>query len=136
LAALRKSKAKEALLDPVRARVNEIMADDSLTDEQRRQVIVDTILPVAMKISDDVYKEAESENNPYITQIASGARGNKGGFNSIKGADLLVADQNDNFMPVVLDRSYSEGFTPAQYFAASDGQRPGMLDVKRSRLSI
>jgi hypothetical protein len=132
LAALRKSKAKEALLDPVRARVNEIMADDSLTDEQRRQVIVDTILPVAMKISDDVYKEAESENNPYITQIASGARGNKGGFNSIKGADLLVADQNDNFMPVVLDRSYSEGFTPAQYFAASYGQRKGMLDVKLS----
>jgi len=132
LAALRKSKAKQKLLAPARARIFDILEDDRLTETQRKDQIVQTLLPLSGKLQDAVLEESRAENSPFATQIVSGARGSKGGLSSLRGADLLATDQNDRFIPLPLLHSYAEGFTPAEYFAASYGQRKGALAVKMS----
>lgn len=130
LAALRRSQAKERVLAPIRGKLQAIIDDDKLSDEDRRQAIIDTLLPVAEVLPEALLEEARQEGSPYALQIDSGARGKKGDLSSLRGADLLATDQQDRFIPVPLLNSYAEGFTPAQYFAASYGQRKGQLDVK------
>jgi len=130
LAALRKSKAKEQVLAPVRQKIQALLDDDTLDDDTRRKSIIDAILPAVQPLQDAIMTEADAERSPYASQINSGARGKRSDLNSLKGADLLATDSNDRFMPIPLMNSYAEGFTPAQYFAASYGQRKGALSVK------
>lgn len=130
LAALRRSKAKEEILRPVREKIKSIIDDDNLDDEERNQAIVSELVSVSEKLTDAVYEESKAEGSPFAVQIESGARGKKSNLASLRGADLLSTDQNDNFIPVPIWNSYAEGLTPAQYFAASYGQRKGMLNVK------
>lgn len=130
LAALRKSPAREKILGPVRQKIRQIVEDDELDDEQRKEAIVETLLPVSKPLQEALMAEAREEGSPFAVQIESGARGNPGSYASLRGADLLATDQEDRFIPLPLLRSYAEGFTPAEYFAASYGQRKGQLDVK------
>ncbi len=130
LAALRKSKAKEQLLAPVRLQLQQIIDDDSLDDETRKAKIVETLIPLSKPLQDAIAEESRREGSPFSLQIDSGARGNPSSLASLRGADLLATDQNDKFIPIPLLHSYAEGFTPAEYFAAGYGQRKGQLDVK------
>lgn len=130
LGALRKSEARDKILDGAKAQVKAYLNDDSLTDEDRNKLIVDHLLPLVEKVQKDVFKEGELENSPYAMQLKSGARGKPGDLSTIKGADLLATDARDRFMPVPLWKSYAEGYTPAQYFAAAFSQRKGALNVK------
>lgn len=130
LSALRRSKAKDRIVDQLRLQVNALLDDDSLSDEERENKIVETLLPYTSKIQKEVFEESRAEDSPYVMQVESGARGKVSDLNSMRGADLLSTDQNDRFMPIPLWRGYAEGMTPAQYFASSYGQRKGALGVK------
>lgn len=130
LAKLRRSRAKEQVLRPVRQKIRAILDDPSLSDTQRKDAIIDQLVQVSGPLQDAVLEEARAEGSPFAVQVDSGARGKKGSLSSLRGADLLATDQRDKFIPVPLMHSYAEGFTPAEYFAASYGQRKGQLDVK------
>jgi hypothetical protein len=130
LASLLPSKKKQEIMGGVREKVQGIIDNDDLTPDQRKKAIVETLLPVYSELSDAIYEESRAEGSPFIPQIESGARGKKGDLSSLRGADLLAMDQRGDFIPVPLLNSYAEGYTPAQYFAASYGQRKGALDVK------
>lgn len=130
LADLHRSEAKERILAPVRKRVRQLLDDDNLTDEQRKTAIVDQLVEVVGPLQDAVLEESRQRKSPFAIQVESGARGKKGSLASLKGADLLATDQRDEFIPIPLMHSYAEGLTPAEYFAASYGQRKGQLDVK------
>ena len=130
LGALRKSQARDKILEGAKAKVKEYLNDDSLSDSDRNDKIVNHLLPLVEKVQKAVFSEAEAENNPYAMQLKSGARGKQGDLSTIKGADLLSTDARDRFIPVPLWKSYAEGYTPAQYFAASFSQRKGALGVK------
>ena len=104
LSALSKSKAKQRILEPIRAKLREIISDDSLSDEQRKDVIVETLLPVSSQLQDALLEEARSEGSPFAIQIDSGARGKKGDLSSLRGADLLATDQRDQLIPVPLKK--------------------------------
>ena len=130
LSALKRSQAKGDILAKVQPQINALLNDDSLTDDQRDKAIVDTLLPHVGPMQKAVYDESKAENSPYVFQLESGTRGKKSDLNSMRGADLLTTDQNDRFLPIPLTRGYAEGYTPAQYFAASYGQRKGAVGVK------
>jgi DNA-directed RNA polymerase subunit beta' len=130
LSALRKSKAKEALLAEARKQVSAIINDDSLDDKAREEAITGTLIPLIPKLQDAVYKESKEENSPYVMQLESGARGKKGDLGSMRGADLLSQDQHDRLMPIPIWHSYAEGYTPAEYFASTFSQRKGAVAVK------
>jgi hypothetical protein len=130
LAALSRSKAKEAVMKPLRDKIKAIVDDDALSDDARRDAIVEALLPATKAVQDAVYEEARQEHSPYVNQIESGARGKRSDLSSLRGADLLTTDQSDRLIPLPLTNSYAEGFTPAQYFASTYGQRKGALGVK------
>lgn len=130
LSALKRSQAKQNIVDKIKPQVDALLNDDSLTDDQRDKAIVDTLLPHVANMQKSVYDESKAENSPYVLQLESGARGKKSDLNSMRGADLLTTDQNDRFLPIPLWNGYAQGYTPAQYFAASYGQRRGQVGVK------
>jgi DNA-directed RNA polymerase subunit beta' len=130
LSGLRKSKAKETVLAPVRAKVQAIIDDDSLSDEERNKAIVETLLPTAQPLIDAVLEEAKQENSPYYRQVASGGRGKASDLNSLRGADLLATDNKERPIPFPVFHSYAEGLDPAEWFAGSFSQRRNMSNVK------
>ena len=132
LAALRRGQRGSQAVDEARRRVQEIIDDDNLSDDDRRKLLIDELVPRYKQISDAVMEDAKDSRNPFYMQVKSGARGNASSLNSMAGADLLTTGPTGDLVPVPLMHSYAEGFTPAEYFAASYGQRRGMLDSKTS----
>lgn len=76
------------------------------------------------------YAAGEQEDNAFVHQIVSGARGNKVQFMSLRVGDILVSDHKNRPIPVPLLNSYSEGLDPVQYWAAAYGARRGTLSTK------
>lgn len=130
LSSLRATPRKQALLTEFREKLYHVLNDDTLDDEQRNAAIVELAKPYVDRMRDLVVEEAREEESPYMIQIESGARGKKADLNSLRGADILVTDQNDQFIPVPVLHSYADGLTPAEWFATSYGQRKGAIGVK------
>ncbi len=130
LASLRKSKAKEAILAPVRAQLRQIIDNHQLTDDQRHDQMQDVLMAAADPLQEAVFKESKAEGSPFVHQIESGARGKKSNLTSMRGADLMSANIGGNVVPIPILNSYAEGLTPAQYFAAAHGQRAGSVSTK------
>ena len=119
-------KAREALQQELRA----IDDDDSLSDDAREEKIIRTVGKLSKTFADDIYKESLDEDNPLALQILSGARGNKTNLASLRGGDLLYTDHRDRVMPIPVLRSYSQGLSPAEYWAGAYGARKGVVDTK------
>lgn len=130
LSGLLESRKKKELIAQLRPKINAIIDDDTLDSKSRKQLIVQELLKAAPTITDEVVKEAMAERNPFAVQMTSGGRGKKSDINSLRGADLLVMDQNDEFLPVPLWNGFGQGLSPAEYFATTYGQRKGALTVK------
>ncbi len=132
LSALGHSAAKEKIIGAARQRVQEIVENDSIPDDQKDDEVVKLLLPLGPKLQEALYEEAKAEKatNPYYLQLISGARGKKSDYNSLRGADLLTSDHNGKVIPMPMFHSYAEGLDPVEYFAGLYGQRRGMIGVK------
>lgn len=130
LSALGRSEAKEQMLAPVRKKLDQIINDRSLNDQQQQDAIINTLLPVGGPLTDALMAEAKQEKNPYHLQVVSGSRGKKSDYNSLRGAELLTSDQNNKIIPIPIMNSYADGLDPAEYFAGLYSQRKGMIGVK------
>lgn len=129
--ALRGTPKVELLRQQIRDEMEGIINDPSLDSKGRNTKIVSTLQkhsPVLQKL---VFDEALRNNNPLARQVLSGARGNPSQLNSLIGADLLYADHRDQPVPVPILRSYSQGLSPVEYFAAAYGARKGVIDLKK-----
>lgn len=130
LAHMRKAKASRLIADGLRKDLRRILDDDRLTDEKRNDLIVRKVGAAMERQMKDVYDESLAEDNPLARQVLSGSRGNKMNLSSLRGSDLLYSDQHENVIPVPVLRSYSEGLTPAEYFAGTYGARRGVVATK------
>lgn len=130
LASLQRGEHGEAAVQEARQKIQTILEDDSIDDEQRKEMILEEMVPLYKSVSDAVFEDARRRKSHFYTQVESGARGNKSAYNSMAGADLLTTGPNNQLIPIPLIHSYAEGFTPAEYFAAGYGQRRGQLDTK------
>lgn len=107
-----------------------ILADRSLTPEQRKDKILAMSAAAQTKLVDDVYNEAVEQDNPLAHQVTGSGVGNKYSLNSLIGADLQYVDHRNEPIAVPVLNSYSRGLTPAEYFAAAFGARKGVIDTK------
>lgn len=109
-----------------------ILADRGLDDKTRTLKILKLAADAQKTLVDDVYKEAEGQDNPLAHQVRGVGRGNKYSLNSLIGADMQYVDHKNDPIPIPVLHSYSQGLRPVEYFAGAFGTRKGVLDLKTS----
>ncbi len=127
---LRKSKVGKRYEQELRAKVKQILDNDRLTPQERKDLIVKTVGAAQQKQIDEIYDEAVKENNPLALQVVSGSRGNKMNLGSLLGSDMLYADHRDEVIPLPVLSSYSQGLKPVEYWASTYGARRGTMATK------
>lgn len=111
-------------------KIREINRDPELGSDEKEQKVVSLLREAGPKLTQDVLQESLAERNPLAMQVLSGARGNPTNLRSLRGADLLYVDHKNRPIPIPILRSYTQGLTPAQYFASTFGARKGVVDTK------
>lgn len=85
---------------------------------------------VKSKLDKDVLSFGVKKNNVFALMAFSGAKGKPAQVTDTLVSPLLVTDFKNKPIPIIIDKSYSQGLTPAQYWAASYGTRRGMISTK------
>lgn len=130
LAHLRTAKAAHQIRGELGPKIDTILDDDNLTDDERHSGIVKLVGAAMEKQPGAVYDESLAEKNPLAYQVLSGSRGNKVNLASLRGSDLLYMDHRNRVIPMPILHSYSEGLNPAEYWAATYGARKSVIDTK------
>lgn len=121
---------------------NEELASARATVEENVQEILDSDLPPREKdkrlldylqtakelIRDEVVKALEG--TAFGAQMAAGVRGKPDQLTNIIAGQIFPVDEEGNPIPLPVTRGYSEGLTPAQYWATSQKARTGLIGVK------
>lgn len=92
--------------------------------------LIDTYSKAKETLTKDTIAAGMKDNNSLAIMAASGTRGSPGQFTDVTEGPVLVSDFKNRPIPIVLDRGYAQGLTPAQYFAASYGSRRGVISSK------
>lgn len=71
---------------------------------------------VVVKAQADIIEHTRKHPGSMTAMTLSGARGNLGQLMKIVATPLATTHPKDGLVPRILDRSYSEGLTPAQYW--------------------
>ncbi len=123
---------KKELMNEVEEQEQKIFLDNELSPEQKEQKLVSLYYKYSKRMPEMVYDASIRRGSNLAKMVASGARGNKSQLNSNIGADFLVVDQTNTPVPIGIKSSYTEGMSPAEYFAASYGTRSGLIATKFS----
>lgn len=127
---LKSSRVKKRVVSEINNKLRAIEADPTVSDDQRNNKIVELLLSRLDEVRDKTYAEGLDEGNNFSRMVLSGARGNPANLSSLRGADLLVLDHKDRPIPVPILNNYSEGLSPAEYFASAYGTRKGIVTTK------
>ena len=111
-------------------KLNALLDDDSLSDEVREKKIVELMGKMMNTQQQEIFDEAFAKKNPLAIQLVGAGRGNKMTLASLLGSDGLYMDHRENVIPVPIMRSYSQGLSPAEYWAATYGARHGVMATK------
>ncbi len=118
------------LRQELQQQIDRVLDDKTLDTKAKQDKIVQLTSAKTKEIQDKTYEEAVNAKNPLAMQVISGARGNPGNLRSVLAGDLLYEDHKNRVIPIPVLRSYSEGLTPAEYWAGSYGARKGVVDLK------
>lgn len=130
LDSLRESPAFAKARVEMQARVDQILDDDKLSDQAKRNAVTGYLMEHQGRLEKEIFDEAKASKNPLALQVMSGSRGKPMNLKSLLGGDLLYVDHHGNNIPIPIFNSYSRGLTPAEYFAGAFGARKGVADTK------
>ena len=109
-------------------KVNENYEIGMLTEEERRQELIDLWTKCTSEVSEAVEEHFDSKNNLAII-VQSGARGNMMQINQIAGMRGLVANPKGEIIPRPVKSNYRDGLSVLEYFISSRGARKGLADT-------
>lgn len=127
---LKRSKVANDIRQRIQGELRNILADDSLTDQQRTDRIIRVVGRESSPQQKAVLEEAIASGNPLGMQVLSGSRGKPMNLASLLAADMLYSDHRDEVIPIPVLRSYSEGLSPEEYWAGTYGARRGIIATK------
>lgn len=130
LAHMRKALAAKDIQGKIKEKLRRVLDDDGLDDDKREQLVLSAVGKHMKDQQERIFEESWAEQNPLSRQIHSGSRGNKMNLASLRGSDLLYSDHHDRVIPIPILSSYSEGFSPAEYWAGAYGARKGIMASK------
>jgi hypothetical protein len=114
----------------IKSQLQRLLDDDEISDEDRRTKIIKLAAQAQKEERDEIFDDSIAEQNPLALQILGAGRGNKMNLASLRGSDWLYQDHHGNVIPTPVMRSYSQGLTPAEYWAGTYGARLGTIATK------
>ena len=109
------------------------LSDLKYTDmkkEDRENAIAEYLNNISVKKQKHTLETLAAQNNPLAQEVLAGARGNAAQLNSMVGSPVLILDEKDRPAPVPIFNSFSQGLSPAEYFAKTYGTRKGAVSTK------
>ncbi len=110
------------------AKVNSQYDMGLLTDEERRQELINLWTECTDKVADAMQKHFTPDNNVNI-MVQSGARGNWMQIRQIAGMRGLVANPKGEIIPRPVKSNYHDGLSVLEYFISQHGARKGLADT-------
>lgn len=129
---MRQGAAARLLKSRINAKLRRIVTDGSLSPAEKEKAILALAQAHGDELSNTVYDEQLSRDNPLALQVASGVRGNKTALRTLLGGDVLYSDNKGRTIPIPVLRGYAQGLRPAEYWAGTYGTRAGVIAVKNA----
>ena len=85
---------------------------------------------LADKVNSDIMRKGVAQKNSLALSVFSGSRGSPTQLRSVISAPLMVTDHKQRPILTPLEKSYAEGVSPSDYWAASYGTRQGVISSK------
>ena len=112
------------------ARVAQLFAQGAITDDERRQELIEIWTEATEKVKDAVEGGLRAEQfNPIDMMVRSGARGNIMQVRQIAGMRGLVANPRGDIIPRPIISNFREGLSVLEYFISTHGARKGLADT-------
>ncbi len=107
--------------------------DGLITKGERYNKIIDIWTHVTERVSDEMFKEFErqeqGEFNPVFMMADSGARGSRQQIRQLAGMRGLMAKPSGEIIETPITANFREGLTVLQYFISTHGARKGLADT-------
>jgi DNA-directed RNA polymerase subunit beta' len=124
---------KNAILDSYderAAKVESLYLKGVITDDERRQELIEIWTEATDEVKDAMQATLEAEQfNPIDMMVRSGARGNMMQLRQIAGMRGLVANPKGDIIPQPIKSNFREGLSVLEYFISTHGARKGLADT-------
>lgn len=124
------SKGIQQLKDKMKAIVDKVLDDDSLTPAQKEEKIKELGYKYTQKVEDAVFDDNDRRHTALASQINSGSRGNKTQLRQMLFGNMLMKDALNRDMPYLGLDAYANGVTPTNYWVSASSGRKGYYDVQ------
>ena len=99
-----------------------------MTDDERRDKVLQVWANAADKVSDDLMENLSDENSVFM-MLDSGARGSKIQMKQMAGMRGLLASPTGKTLEIPVRSNYREGLTVLEYFISGHSARKGLSDT-------
>lgn len=120
---------REKVFEEVNEAVRDIKAS-GLSERDKAAAIERVYLTAYRGVEKDTYDKALADSNPIALQVLSKARGNKRQLAALLSTPGVYQDGAGRTIPFFIRHSYSEGLSPAEYWASTYGARAGVVSTK------
>ena len=127
---------KEKLIREAEAEVRKIekeYKDGLITKGERYNKIIDIWTHVTEKVSDEMFRELESQKdgefNPIFMMADSGSRGSRQQIRQLAGMRGLMAKPSGEIIETPITTNFREGLSVLEYFISTHGARKGLADT-------
>ena len=111
-------------------KVQNLFAKGVVTDDERRQELIEIWTEATEKVTDAMKASLRSEQfNSLDMMVGSGARGNMMQVRQIAGMRGLVANPKGDIIPRPIISNFREGLSVLEYFISTHGARKGLADT-------
>ena len=111
-------------------KVQSLFQKGVVTDEERRQELIEIWTEATEKVTDAMKGGLKSERfNALDMMVGSGARGNMMQVRQIAGMRGLVANPKGDIIPRPIISNFREGLSVLEYFISTHGARKGLADT-------
>jgi DNA-directed RNA polymerase subunit beta' len=111
-------------------RVQNLFAKGVVTDDERRQELIEIWTEATEKVTDAMKSSLKTEQfNSLDMMVGSGARGNMMQVRQIAGMRGLVANPKGDIIPRPIISNFREGLSVLEYFISTHGARKGLADT-------
>jgi len=107
-----------------------VIDKSNLSPAEKAQARAEVYGQAQKLLTDETYAHAQKSGNPLALQVLSKARGNPTQLAAMLSTPGTFQDTKGNTIPIFVRRSYAEGLTPAEYYAATFGARRGVVSTK------